>query len=495
MIARAHYGSVVLALALAFGAGPAQAQQPITPKIWDIPLGTHVRDLPANDFVEPACGSNGGPPGRVIGSFEEFALCPAEAATGIHEVWFIYDDTFEYVLLARRDPQALVGQHKATVVFNQPVILSFLVAASGHVVGYRIFADPRTQPELRYEAYALALVFRGRAGNEGWECTDLPPAEGERPMDGRFVKQYCEKNADGRRAIVEARFFYKPGQTRVNPFNQRQTVNEFESWARLEVSQTEPLSQAVLDRLAAAAVAPEAALPADASPRDRFLAGVSADCPGCDLAGADLRRRDLADADLSGANLDGAVLHRANLRNANLSSASLVRANLNRADLTFATVRDADLTRATLFLTDAARADFSGANFYYASMGRVRLTLSVLEGANLDFTDLGEARMNEAKLAGATLTRAFLRSAVLFRADMRGVTAEWSVFVEAGMRDADLSGAVVRNSNLQSADLAGANLSNADFSSSQLLSASLHETNQAGTIFSGAIMPDNSIAP
>ena len=481
-------------LALALAGSAALAQQPREPKIWDIPFGTHVRDLPTKTFVDAACGSNGGPAGRAIGSFENFAQCPVEQA-GLYEVWFIYDDTYEYVLLARRDPQALAGQHKSTVVYDQPVILSFLIDGGGRVRGYRIFADPRTEADLRMEAYGLAIAFRGRMGMEGWQCTDLPPADGERPIAGRFVKQVCEKHADYWRAFVESRLYYKPGQFRVNPFNQQLEVNEFESWARLEVLQTGPLPQEALDRLEAADDARAAEPAASASPRDRFLAGMSIDCPGCDLAGADLRRRDLAEADLSGANLDGAVLHRANLRGADLSGASLVRANLNRANLTFANARDADLTRATLFLADAARADFSGANFYYASMGRVRLILAVLEGANLDFTDLGEARMNDARLAGATLNRAFLRSAVLFRADLRGVVAEWTVLVKASMRDADLRGAVVSHSNLQSADLAGANLSNADFSSSQLLSASLHETNQDGTIFTGAIMPDNSIAP
>ena len=66
---------------------------------------------------------------------------------------------------------------------------------------------------------------------------------------------------------------------------------------------------------------------------EAFLAGTSKDCPGCNLAGAKLKRRNLAGADLSGANLAGASFHRSNLRGANFSGADLTDANLNKTDL------------------------------------------------------------------------------------------------------------------------------------------------------------------
>src|SRR5262245_51266624 len=64
-----------------------------------------------------------------------------------------------------------------------------------------------------------------------------------------------------------------------------------------------------------------------------FLAGQTKDCPGCNLAGAILKRRNLAGANLAGANLAGASFHRAVLRGANLSGADLTGANLNKTDL------------------------------------------------------------------------------------------------------------------------------------------------------------------
>lgn len=62
-------------------------------------------------------------------------------------------------------------------------------------------------------------------------------------------------------------------------------------------------------------------------------------CPGCDLAGADLSGLDAPGADLSGANLRGASLYKARLAGANLSNADLRGANLADADLTLANVQ------------------------------------------------------------------------------------------------------------------------------------------------------------
>ena len=47
-----------------------------------------------------------------------------------------------------------------------------------------------------------------------------------------------------------------------------------------------------------------------AQDRAAFLAGTAKDCPGCDLRGASLDRRDISGADLSDANLRGATFSR-----------------------------------------------------------------------------------------------------------------------------------------------------------------------------------------
>lgn len=69
-------------------------------------------------------------------------------------------------------------------------------------------------------------------------------------------------------------------------------------------------------------------------------------CPGCNLAQAQLSGQDLMGANLQGANLTEADLSHANLRRANLRGANLYRANLRQADLAGADLTGANLTEA-----------------------------------------------------------------------------------------------------------------------------------------------------
>jgi hypothetical protein len=210
----------------------ALAQSP-APKIWDIKLGVPVSALPLNDFVDPACGTNGGPPARVLRGFAEFAQCAVERATGLREIWFRYDDELEYIARARRS-EALVKQYRANSLAGQPIITSLLIDDAGLVQGYRIVNDPRVDSGTRIAAFGLADIFKGIAGL-GLNCTDLPLADGERPIDDWYVKEVCESTKDGRVVRVEARRYYKPGQFAVDPNDNRMTENLFESSARIEV--------------------------------------------------------------------------------------------------------------------------------------------------------------------------------------------------------------------------------------------------------------------
>src|SRR5437870_1401150 len=164
------------------GANTAWGQQPL-PRIWDLQLGTPVRELPEEEFVDPACGTNGGPPGLRIGGFEQFERCRAESS-GLREIWFRYDDELEYIARAARDADA-VARNNAMVVLGQPVVLSLLIDRAGLVQGYRIFTDPHADPELRINAYMVAIAFKARFGTDGWQCNDMP-TEGETPIMGTF---------------------------------------------------------------------------------------------------------------------------------------------------------------------------------------------------------------------------------------------------------------------------------------------------------------------
>jgi hypothetical protein len=214
---------------------PARAQSPM-PQIWDVKSGTPVGDLPDDAFVDPACGTNGGPPGLALGGFENFARCRAEPS-GLREVWFRYDDELEFIARAARDPDA-VARSNAMVVLGQPVILSLLVDAAGLVQGYRIITDPHADEERRMNAYTVAIAFKARFGMDGWACEDLAPGEGETPILGLFVKERCRKVADGQEVTVDSRYYYKPGQAQLDPNTGLPTVNQFESSARMQLVAT-----------------------------------------------------------------------------------------------------------------------------------------------------------------------------------------------------------------------------------------------------------------
>ena len=222
---------LILVVVLSF-ARFAQAEQPL-PRVWDVPLPSPVSALPKDEFVDPACGTNGGPPGLAIGAFERFERCRPEAS-GLREVWFRYDDEWEYVARAARNPDA-IARNMAMVVLGQPVTLSLLVDRAGLVQGYRIFTDPHAKEEVRSEAYVVAIAFKARFGMDGWTCDDAPASDGETPVLGVFVKERCEKVADGQRVTVESRHYYKPGQAMLDPNTGLPMANQFESSARLQV--------------------------------------------------------------------------------------------------------------------------------------------------------------------------------------------------------------------------------------------------------------------
>jgi hypothetical protein len=233
--------SSALALILAVSASnPASTQQP-PPRIWDVQLPSPVGDLPDEEFVDPACGTNGGPPGLAIGTFERFERCRPEAS-GLREIWFRYDDEWEFIARAARDPDA-IARNNAMIVLGQPVTLSLLIDRAGLVQGYRIFTDPRAEEEVRSGAYAVAVAFKARFGAQGWTCNDTPPAEGETPILGIFVKERCEKVEDGQALTVESRHYYKPGQATLDPNTGLPTINQFESSARLQVTRVDALGK------------------------------------------------------------------------------------------------------------------------------------------------------------------------------------------------------------------------------------------------------------
>jgi hypothetical protein len=225
--------SCILA-ALVAGATPAIAQdRPVRLEIWDIALGTLVEQLP-DEFVDHACGTNGGPPSLPLNGFVEFRRCRAEPS-GLREVYFRYDDELEYWAKANNIADQM-EQVSGTKAYGFPIIASVLIDAAGVVQGIRMVSDPRDTSQNRDEAYFLRNFLTARFGRESWQCEDLPLDNGETPVDGVFVKQSCRKEIDARTgATLLTRYLRKAGQSRFDPRTGRETAGQYESTVRFEM--------------------------------------------------------------------------------------------------------------------------------------------------------------------------------------------------------------------------------------------------------------------
>ncbi len=215
---------------------PASAWAQSRTRVWDIPFGTPVTKLPLTEFVDTACGTNGGPPSLPLESFAEFARCPVERASGLREIWFIYDDEWEYIARAQRDPLE-IGRYSANTLFRQPVTTSLLIDDDGLVQGFRIVSDPRAPIDVRMEAYILYPILKGLITDAPWLCADLPLDARDRPIQGTTIlKATCEMVGEQRFARAEGRHLLKPGQeVGAVPRFLDQAEGDFESTARLEV--------------------------------------------------------------------------------------------------------------------------------------------------------------------------------------------------------------------------------------------------------------------
>jgi hypothetical protein len=202
------------------GSAAAQLSDDVKIRIWQLELGTPVTELPAK-YLDPHCGTNGGPPSLRLGGWTDFETCPVDRSTGLREVWFTEDDEPEYVARAYRVQGFDPGPYSANVLLNHKVIYSLLIDGDGLIQGYRVFTDTRESLNYRYDAEFVGV--------------ERDPAEGETPVDGRYVNELCVGVSDGRHVTIERHFFRKPGQLVFDPLTRRQTVGYFESSTRMEV--------------------------------------------------------------------------------------------------------------------------------------------------------------------------------------------------------------------------------------------------------------------
>jgi hypothetical protein len=238
---RIHLASWLIAAALGVLSGaPSHAagadERPTRHEIWDIKLGAKIDALP-DDFIDYACGTNGGPPGLPLSGWKDFRRCRAEPS-GLREVYFRYDDELEYWAKANNlAPQ--MEQYVGTKTYGFPITVSALIDDKAEARGIRIVTDPRDPSGDRDEAYLLRNFLNSRFGRDGWQCQDLVAEEGETAVTGVFIKQRCEKQIDdATRAVLVTRHLRKPGQSQYDPHSGKETTNQFESNVRFEMVRT-----------------------------------------------------------------------------------------------------------------------------------------------------------------------------------------------------------------------------------------------------------------
>jgi hypothetical protein len=202
-------------------------------RLWELAVGTPITEL-SEAYGDPHCGTNGGPPSLRLAGWAEYAKCPPDKTTGLHEIWFTEDDELEYIGLALRIGGTGGGPEAANWMFNHKMIYSLLVDDAGTVQGYRIFTDPAEPPELRIDAYLPATAFLTLLGTGNFTCVQNPRAEGEQTMDGDYYNETCSGVIDGKKTTVDRHLFRKAGQSAFDPATQRATVGYFESSTRVE---------------------------------------------------------------------------------------------------------------------------------------------------------------------------------------------------------------------------------------------------------------------
>ena len=202
--------------------------------VWDIRIGEAASEIP-DEFINYACGTNGGPPSLPLANFTEFEKCRPDA-NGLREVYFEYDDELEYWARAL-DLTAEIRRYAGTTAYEFPVVASLLFDDAGVAKGERLVTDPRQQVPARdrKEFWVLADFIRRRFGDDGWQCKDLPPDEGEHAVGSFFIKNHCVKTANGLQLVLEQRYFRKKGQQSVDPETGQSRPEDYESVTRFEM--------------------------------------------------------------------------------------------------------------------------------------------------------------------------------------------------------------------------------------------------------------------
>ncbi len=189
----------VAGLAMAVARPSLAADQMPVNDLRDFRVGEAVSALPGSGYKDFACAAA---PGTSLAGWQDYARCPADPA-GLHAVSFRYDGA--------DNPMARISDEaQATEIAGQPVLLQLLMDHSGMLAGLRIETDPAVRIHFHRGGYLFGEQAKARYGEAGWQCTELQPTPTEQPLGSTFVKERCEKRANGRHYLVSRDLHHDP---------------------------------------------------------------------------------------------------------------------------------------------------------------------------------------------------------------------------------------------------------------------------------------------
>jgi hypothetical protein len=172
----------------------------------DLRVGMPISAIPPDEYVDLSCaGTND----QTIGGWSDFRKCPKTTA-GLYAVSFHFNNGVNGLAQVN-------DSYQGTKVAGHPVVLSLLIDDQGTIDALRIDTDPKARLFWRKKAYLLALAFKNRYGEDGWECRNREPTAGETAVGGVLIMEHCEKNAEGRQLLLDRAVYRAQGQP-INDF-------------------------------------------------------------------------------------------------------------------------------------------------------------------------------------------------------------------------------------------------------------------------------------
>lgn len=163
-------------------------------------VGMRSAALPPTGYVDFACADA---PDHKLAGWADWRSCPTDKR-GLRAVSFRYDEHFNQ--LARFSDDA-----DGTKVGGHPVLLAVLIGDDGLVDGLRITTDPSARLYLHKKAFLFGNQVMARFGEDGWQCQNADPADGEEPLGGMFVKKHCEKVTADRHFLLDSALYRRTG--------------------------------------------------------------------------------------------------------------------------------------------------------------------------------------------------------------------------------------------------------------------------------------------